>query len=348
MLDATVEMTGLQLQREQRLTTAMLPVPVSGRDELLIRTAISTICTSDLSDLRSNPFSIPLPRVLGHEASGVVAAVGAEVAGFEVGDRVACHPVISCHACEECVRKMEHLCLRMGHLGHDRDGTFAEFFTIPAERARRIPEHLDFAHAALLEPVSVCLEAVRRARATAGQNVLVAGDGPFGVMIARLAKRAGARTIMAGMQPFRLGCARADLSIRVDEMEHPLKPIQDFTGGSGVDVAILAVDAQEALDLCISALKPRGRLAIFAVMPGRPRVDMLRLLVKELEIVGACNDENLIDESLGIIERDELGLDEIITHRVPFTDWQRAFDLAANHPDEALKVAMVFGRSQSE
>ncbi len=340
-----MNMNALQLQAIGRLEQIDCSIPAPSRGELLICTAAATICTSDLGDIRENPFGLPLPRVLGHEAAGIVARVGEGVNGWSEGDRAACHPVISCHACEECRRGHEHLCTQMSHLGHDRDGTYAEYFTIPAERARHLPDSVDFAHGALLEPVSVCLEAVRQARVAAGDTVLVAGDGPFGVMIARLAKRAGARTIVAGMQPFRLQRTQADVIIRIDEHADPQKALLDATDGRGVESAILAVDAQAALDLCIATLRPRGRLAVFAIMPGRPSVDMLTLLVKELELVGACNDEDLIDEALDVIVNNTIGLDEIITHRVPFAEWRRAFDLAEHHPEEALKVALVLDGS---
>ena len=335
-------MQALQLRRLGHPERVDLPVPTPGAGEVLIRTSASTICTSDLSDIHDDPFGLPLPRVLGHEAAGVVSAVGPGGAEIAVGDRVAAHPVIPCHQCAECRRGLAHLCRNLGHLAVDRDGTFAEFFRLPCDRVRRIPDALDMSQAALLEPVAVSLEAVRRARVGAGDFVLVAGDGPFGVMIARLAGRTGARTLLTGRHTFRLRRATGATPIHVGEVEDPLAAVRGATDGEGVDAAILAADSQEALDLCLASLRPRGRLAVFAVMPERPRIDMLRLLVNELDLVGACNDEDLLDEALDLIIRDELGLGELVTHRVPFDRWEQALDIAANRPDEALKVSMVF------
>ncbi len=154
-------MRALQLQAIDRLVEVELPVPEPKADEVLVRTVATTICTSDLNDIAHNPFGIALPRVMGHEGAGVVAALGEGVSQFHVGDRVAAHPVIPCRTCENCRRGLGHLCSHLGHLGLDRDGTFAEFFCIRADRARRIPPAVEFAAAALLEPVAVCLEAVR-------------------------------------------------------------------------------------------------------------------------------------------------------------------------------------------
>jgi threonine dehydrogenase-like Zn-dependent dehydrogenase len=132
-------MRALQLQAIDRLVEVELSVPEPKPDEVLVRTVATTICTSELNDIAHNPFGIALPRVMGHEGAGVVAAVGESVSQFRVGDRVAAHPVIPCRTCENCRRGLGHLCSNLGHLGLDRDGTFAEFFCIRADRARRLP-----------------------------------------------------------------------------------------------------------------------------------------------------------------------------------------------------------------
>src|SRR5258706_3703165 len=113
-------MQALQMRGLGELVLTELPLPVPGSRDLLIRTLATTICTSDLHDLDRNPFNIRLPRVLGHEASGVVVAHGAEVNDLAPGTRVAVHPVVPCGECSECARGFGHLCSCMGHLGHDR------------------------------------------------------------------------------------------------------------------------------------------------------------------------------------------------------------------------------------
>jgi 2-desacetyl-2-hydroxyethyl bacteriochlorophyllide A dehydrogenase len=340
-------MQALELQRPGELQCVERPVPSPAPGEVLVRTVATTICTSDLGDIRANPFGIALPRILGHEAAGVVAEVGAGVKSFAVGDRIAAHPVIPCGNCVECGRGLGHLCSRLGHLGVDRGGSFAEFFCIPAGRVRRIPENLDMAQAALLEPVSVCLEAVQQARVRAGETVLIAGDGPFGVMIARLVRRVGADAIMTGRHAYRMQRATGARTVGVDETADPLAEVLRLTDGRGVDAAILAVDSQAALDLCVASLRPRGRLAVFAIMPDRPRIDMLRILVKELELVGACNDQDLLDEALDLIVGDELQLGQLVSHRIRFYNWPEAFRMAGDRPECTLKVALVFPEAQA-
>jgi threonine dehydrogenase-like Zn-dependent dehydrogenase len=301
---------------------------------VLIRTTAATICTSDLHDLARNSFGIPLPRVLGHEAAGVVAQCGQEVTSLSPGTRVAAHPVVPCGACEECRRGLEHLCSRLGHLGLDRDGAFAEFFVQRADRVRPLPTEVPDPLGALLEPVAVCLQAVARAGQVRDRDVLVAGDGPFGNLIARLADRAGARQVtVMGREPFRLGRVR-HATTATSAVPH------------SADIAILAVSSAAAAAECLAALRPRGRLVIFSSLPDVTPLELFPLHVRELEIVGACNDEDRLDEALACLGDPELALSDLITHQIPFDRWTEAFDLARNGHDRALKVALIFPSSQ--
>lgn len=325
-------MRALQMQGPGALVPIRLPVPTPGPHEVLIRTTAATICTSDLHDLARNPFGIPLPRVLGHEAAGVIAAIGAEVGSLPLplGTRVAVHPVVPCGACAECRRGLGHLCARMGHLGLDRDGAFAEFFTQRADRVRPLPAAVSDALGTLLEPVAVCLQAVARAGEIRQREVLVVGDGPFGNLIARLAHRAGARHVtVVGREPFRLGRLRHATAATT-------------AAPDSADVAILAVSSPGAAATGLAALRPRGRLVLFSALPDATPLELLPVHVRELEIVGACNDEDRLDEALGCLADPALALDELITHQLPFDQWAEAFALARDGHDRALKVTLTF------
>jgi 2-desacetyl-2-hydroxyethyl bacteriochlorophyllide A dehydrogenase len=323
-------MQALQMRGLGQLVLTTLPVPIPGPRDVLIRTLAATICTSDLHDIARNPFAIALPRVLGHEAAGVVVACGAEVREFNPGMRVAVHPVVPCGACSECTRGLGHLCARMGHLGNDRDGAFAEYFAQRADRVRWLPEQVPATVGTLLEPVAVCLQAIARAGAVHGREVLVAGDGPFGNIIARLAVQAGARrVVVAGREPFRLG--------RISGVETAKSAPK-----ASVDVAILAVSSAEAAVACLAALRPRGRLVVFSALPEATALDLVSLHLRELEIVGACNDEERLDDAMRCLSDPELALHEIVTHALPFAQWPEAFALARDGHDRALKVALTF------
>jgi threonine dehydrogenase-like Zn-dependent dehydrogenase len=345
-MSLSATMQALVLQRIGHVELVEVPVPRPGPGEVLVRTIATTICTSDLQDIAANPFGSPLPRGLGHEAAGIVAAVGEGVERLRLGQPVAVHPVIPCGACANCARGLGHLCLQMGHLGLNCDGTYAEYFRVRADRALPTPAGIDPAVAALLEPVAVCLEAVRRGRVGEKDAVLVLGDGPFGILTARLAARHGVeKVILVGRHDFRLGHAPAALTINERKTDDVLKVVRQHGGPDGVDVAILCVSSAEAVNLGLAALRARGRLVVFSAIPRPVPLDLFHLHTRELEILGACNDENCHQAALGLLTDSELDLDSLVTHRLPFGEWRRALDLAAHAKDEAIKVALVLGDS---
>ncbi|MBA2470346.1 MAG: alcohol dehydrogenase catalytic domain-containing protein, partial [Chloroflexia bacterium] len=215
-------MKALRFEEIGRLELVEVENPRIGPDQLLIRTGAATICTSDLHDLHGNPFGIDLPVILGHEGAGTVVEVGAAVTGFRIGDRIAAHPVHPCYQCPTCRAGMDHLCTEMGHFGLNLPGTFAEWFVVRADRARVIPNEVDFAVAALTEPVCVSLEAVRQANLQPGGSLLVISDGPFGVLMARLAGESGLdRVVLAGHHEYRMSFAPAALAIDIRGVPDP-------------------------------------------------------------------------------------------------------------------------------
>ncbi|MCL4177425.1 MAG: alcohol dehydrogenase catalytic domain-containing protein [Verrucomicrobia bacterium] len=337
-------MRALQLEAIGQLTEVRVPVPSPLPDEVLVRTVATTICTSDLHDIEHNPFGIVLPRVLGHEGAGVVVAAGDAVESLQAGDRVTAHPVIPCRQCENCRRGLGHLCSNLGHLGLDRDGTFAEFFCIRADRARRLPPEVDFRFASLLEPVAVCLEAIRRGRLAVGETVLVIGDGPFGILIARLALQSEPqRVIVVGRHQFRLRHVTRGVVIHEKQTADVRAAIRETNEGQGVDVVILATGSPGAFELALGSVRARGRVVLFSAVHSQPKVDWFRLHTQELDILGACNDQDLIDPALACLADPELHLDSLVTQHLPFAEWRRGFELARFGKDEALKVALEFG-----
>ncbi len=334
-------MKAIQLQSIGQLALVDVAIPAIQADELLIRTGATTICTSDVNDLRGNPFGIDLPAVIGHEAAGVVAAVGAAVQRFSVGQRVATHPVHPCRNCPACRAGLGHLCERMGHFGVNLPGTMAEFYRVRQDRARPLPDEVSFKAGALAEPVCVCLEALAQARLPAGGRLLIVGDGPFGVLMARLAqKRPLGRVVLAGQMDFRLGFAPAGMRLNVKETADPVEAMRRANDHAGYDAAILAVGSRQAFADGLACLKPRGRMVVFSALPGETPVDLFAVHLKELEIVGACSDKDLFDQAIPLLR--DPALDELVTHHFPLTEYRQAFELAEFGKQQAMKVAFTF------
>lgn len=320
-----------------------IPVPTIQDDQLLIKTGAATICTSDVIDIRSNPFETPLPVILGHEAAGTVVAVGAKVKGFQVGDRVATHPVHSCGNCQACRDGLSHLCLNMEHFGLNMQGTMAEYYVVRQDRALHIPENVDFPTASLAEPVSVCLEALAQARLQPENTLLIIGDGPFGVMMTRLAEALNlGRVVIAGQQDFRLSFSGRATKINTRNHPDSLGAIKAANDGLGFDAAILAVSSQQAFAECLQSLKPKGRLVVFSALPSDTPVDLFWVHLKEIEIVGSCNDQERFADAVRMLSNPALGISKIITHRLPLAEYQQGLHLAEFERETAMKVTFIF------
>jgi len=336
-------MKALELEAVGKLRLAEVGQPEVGDNELLLRTGAATICTSDLNDIRANPFGLRLPRVLGHEGAGTVVEVGSAVRGFKPGDRVAAHPVHPCGRCANCQRGMAHLCSSMSHFGLNMPGTFGEYFLVRGDRARCIPPEVSFPLAALTEPVCVCLEALAQANLSEGVTLLVMGDGPFGILMARLARRMPlAKVVIAGHHDFRLAFATAAEQINTTELEDPAATLRSGAGGQGYDAVILAVGRAEAVRDGLALLRPKGRLVIFSAVQGQTPVDLLSVHLKELEIVGACNDDDRLDEAVATLSDRSLALEQLVTHSFPLSKYREALALAEKGHDVCLKVALTF------
>ena len=328
-----------------RLVMKDCPPPVPRDDEVLIKTAAATICTSDLNDIEFNPFGIKLPVIMGHEGAGVVAAAGAGVTEFFPGDAVMAHSVVPCMKCASCRRGLRHLCDDMEHLGINLGGAFAEYFTIRADRVRRKPPHVSFAAASLMEPVCVCIEAVARGNAAEGKNLLVIGDGPFGVMIANILGELYPEKllIISGTNDFKLRRARKAERINIKNFNSYADVIGEIinkTDGEGIDSAFVCVGSAGALDAAVDVCRSRGTVCAFSAIHGKTPVDMFKVHVKELNICGSCNDMDCLDEAVGILAGG--GAADVITHELPFDEYKRAFELASDKSGDALKVCLTF------
>lgn len=333
-------MKALVLEEISKLVMKELPDPVPGDNEVLIRTAAATICTSDINDITLNPFGIRLPMVMGHEGSGIVEAVGKNVTEFAVGDAVMTHPVIPCGECASCKRNLSHLCDEMGHLGINTGGTFSTLYTLRKDRLRRKPENISFAVATLMEPVCVSLQAIERANVREAENILIIGDGPFGVMIANIcAGYKDKKTILLGRHEFRMAQTDGVITLNEKTCGNVDEEVNRITGGHGIDSAIICVGSAKAVNIAVASLRSRGTVCIFSAIHEDCPVDFFKIHVKELNICGSCNDMDCLDEAVRLLS--EGVFDKMITHQLPFEKFKEAFDISANKKNEALKVSLI-------
>ncbi|MBI1259334.1 MAG: alcohol dehydrogenase catalytic domain-containing protein [Chloroflexi bacterium] len=335
-------MKALMLKGLGQLDLVETDIPAIADNQVLIRTHAATICTSDIVDIDHNALDLALPLVIGHEGAGEIAAVGSAVkTDLRVGQRVATHPVHPCYHCEICAAGNAHLCPNMGHFGLNMPGTFAEYYVAREDRVRVVADNFDPAQASLAEPLAVCLEALEQANLQPESSLLVMGDGPFGIIMARLAVGRGIRRVtVAGWSEFRLGFARDAQTVNTSQSSDVAALLLAQNGGKPFDAVILAVASQQALDDALHCLRRKGRLVVFSALYGAVTVDLFSVHMHELEIVGACNDKDLFDHAVDLLAQPRWG--ELVTQRFPLAEYAQAFALARSGKDQALKVALDF------
>src|SRR5437773_4013045 len=240
-------MKALLLSQYRQLEITDLPRPEPGPDDVLVRVAACGICGSDVHGYDGSSGRRITPIVMGHEAAGRIAGIGAEVKGFAVGDRVTFDSTIYCGACGPCRRGEMNLCDSRQVLGvscsdYRRAGAFAEYVAVPSRIVYRLPDNLSFAEAAMLEAVSVAIHAVSLAPLSAGSTALVVGAGMIGLLIVQVLRAAGCSRILVtdiDSSPLKLAQdvgAHTVLSATLDVA----RQVGELTRGAGVDAAIEA------------------------------------------------------------------------------------------------------------
>jgi 2-desacetyl-2-hydroxyethyl bacteriochlorophyllide A dehydrogenase len=271
-------------------------VPDPGQVQLQV--AYTGICGTDLhifhGDMDARVFAAagtdPERRtaVIGHEMSGTVAAVGAGVEGWTVGDPVTVMPLQWCGECPACRAGNQHICLHLTFLGIDAAGSMQTRWTVPAHTLVRIPSGTELSDAALVEPVAVAVHDVRRAGLRPGERALVVGGGPIGVLIAAVAQDAGAHVLLVEPNPTRREVAQTlGLTTLDPTATDVLAEVQDWTSGAGADVTFEVSGAQAGVQTAVAGLSARGRLVLVAIHSTPRTVDLHRFFWRELTLVGA-------------------------------------------------------------
>ncbi len=250
-----------------------VPVPTIGPGELLLRVHTCGVCGTDLKKIATGSHSAP--RIFGHETSGVVAAVGEGVRDFQPGDRVVVFHHIPCRECYYCRHKTFAQCLTYKKVGctagfEASGGGFAEYVRvmdwIVQHGTVRIPSGISFEQACFVEPVNTCMKGIEALRLETGETVVVIGQGPIGIILSVLAKRAGATVITSDLYPERLKIGeRFGLTLTIDASRtNVIDRVRELTEGRGADAVILAVGGNSLIRSAMDAARPGGRVLLFA------------------------------------------------------------------------------------
>lgn len=314
------------------------PVPPKP-DEVRVEIAYTGICGTDLHiyhgamDQRVCP-----PRVIGHEASAVVAEAGSQVTGFTPGDRVVIRPLD--HRGERpSDRGYRHICRNLKFIGIDSPGAFQRSLTLPAFTLHHVPNGVDLAIAALAEPLAVACHDVRRARLTSGERTVVMGAGPIGLLIALVARQAGAEVLITDINPHRLAFARKLGFCACNPQETDLPAYYDKqSGGAGADVVFEVSGAAASVALAPELLGLRGRMVQVAIFPKPVELNLFAFFWKELELIGArVYEPEDYEHALALMAAQALPLDTFISATFPLREIGTAFQ-QLDQQSNAIKV----------
>ena len=328
------------------LVLTEVPEPKVGPDEVLIAVQRMAICGTDLHIDDWDEWAaatVPTPLTIGHEYVGTVAAVGSQVRDIEIGTRVTAEGHITCGTCRNCRAGRRHLCRNTVGIGVQRNGGFAEYVAVPAFNIYAIPDHIDDDTAAILDPLG---NAVHTALTfdLVGEDVLITGAGPIGLMATAIAQRAGARhVVVTDISEGRLRLAeRMGASRAVDTRISPLTEVMAELGMTeGFDVGLEMSGAPGALQEMIATMNHGGRVALLGILPDGAGVDWEKVIFHGLTLQGIYG-RKLFETWYKAAALLEEGLDvsPVITDRYPITEHEAAFD-ALRHGD-AAKILLTW------
>jgi len=333
-----------------------VPVPRIGSGELLLRVHTCGICGTDLKKIATGSHSAP--RIFGHETSGEIAAIGNGVPDFKVGNRVVVFHHIPCGECYYCRHKTFAQCETYKKVGctaafEPAGGGFAEYVrimdwivqggTIP------IPDDVSFEQACFVEPVNTCMKGIETLRLQSGETVLVIGQGPIGIILARLAQKAGASVITSDLYRQRLTISKTyGLGSSIDASRaDTVKTVRELTEGRGADAVILAVGGNGLIRSAMDAVRPGGRVLLFAqTVRGETTIDPAAICVDEKTLLGSYSASiELQKDSVRFVMSREMDLQRLISHRFSLASSVEALNLAAHPQPDSMKIVIQPGSS---
>jgi L-iditol 2-dehydrogenase len=331
-----------------------VPVPEIGPGEILVRVHTCGICGTDLKKISTGSHSAP--RIFGHEMAGRIVAVGRGVENFAVDDRVMVFHHIPCGQCYYCKHKVFAQCPVYKKVGatagfEPSGGGFAEYVRamdwIVRKGVVKIPDGVSYEQASFIEPVNTCMKAIETLSLVPGEVVFVVGQGPIGIMLAILAKRAGSTVVTSDLHPQRLKISESyGLPHNVNASQSdPVKVVRELTDGRGADAVILATAGNSLIRPAIDAARPGGRVMLFAqTQRSEVAIDPAAVCVDEKTLMGSYSASvDLQDENVRLVFSDEIDFARLISHRFSLGKAVEALHLAAHPAPDSMKVVIQPG-----
>tara|TARA_R110002096_G_scaffold5809_3_gene26813 strand:- start:5420 stop:6445 length:1026 start_codon:yes stop_codon:yes gene_type:complete len=326
----------VKAKAEQGIWLRDIDKPRVGHNDVLIKVNRTAICGTDIHIYKWDDWAqatVPVPLAVGHEFSGEIVDMGEEVIGYELGDRVSAEGHITCGVCRNCRAGRRHLCMNTVGIGVNRAGAFAEFIAVPAFNVFKLPDSISDDMASILDPFG---NATHTALSfdLVGEDVLITGAGPIGVMAVAIARYAGARhVVITDINEYRLDLARkmgASRAVNVSN-ESLDEVMQELGMEEGFDVGMeMSGNAQAFRDM-LRAMHHGGKVAILGIPPDETSIDWNQVIFKGLVLKGIYGREMFETwYKMSSMLQSGLNIEPIITHHFPMDDFQPAFELMAS------------------
>jgi 2-desacetyl-2-hydroxyethyl bacteriochlorophyllide A dehydrogenase len=321
------------------------PKPVAKSGEVVVRIAATAVCHTDLAIYTGEHPGVRYPVVMGHESTGVIDAVNANVSGLAPGQPVIINPIISCGHCDSCLRGSGHLCRNAGLFGREVDGSMGEYVNLAARYVHRLPAQLPLANATLIETLATVRHSQERLHLNAGDSVVVLGQGTTGLLHTRLAVLAGANPVIAVSRTrWKLDMAtRMGAHHAIDaSADKAIDEVLRLTGGSGADVVIDTAGGASTFMAAIDMLRPGGRLAPYAISHECcTGFTTFPMYFKEISIIGsrALTDEDMAP-SIDLVASGKVDVSEFVSATYPLNQTADAFEEYERNPGKVLRIVI--------
>ncbi len=307
--------------------------PVPGHNDVLIKVQRTAICGTDIHIYQWDDWArktIPVPLAVGHEFSGQIVEFGSEVKGFKIGDRVSAEGHITCGVCRNCRAGRRHLCINTAGVGVNRQGAFADYLSVPAFNVFKLPAVISSDMASILDPLG---NATHTALSfdLVGEDVLITGAGPIGIMAVAIARFAGARHIViTDVNEYRLELARKmgatiALNVKNGSLDDTMR---ELGMEEGFDVGMEMSGNPSAFRDLLRTMHHGGKVALLGIPPAQTAIDWNKVIFKGLILKGIYGREMFETwYKMSSMLQSGLNIEPVITHRFPVGDFQDAFDL---------------------
>ncbi len=341
-------MRALILKEYNKFEITEMPEPVVGLDDVLVRVKACGICGSDVHGMDGSTGRRIPPLVMGHEAAGVVSAVGDRVTRFRVGDRVTFDSTIYCGECYFCRKGQVNLCDNRQVLGvsvreYRRNGAFAEFVVVPERIVYALPDALSFEQAAMIEAVSVAVHAVGLTPVKLGDSGVVVGAGMIGLLAVQALRNAGCGLVAAvDVDSTRLESAKSlGADCVFDSRSTDVSAaVAELTGGRGADVAIECVGSGEPVQTAINVLRKGGTATLVGNVSPEVPLPLQTVVTRQLRLQGSCASAGEYPACIDLMARKAIRVDPLISATAPLEDGQVWFERLHRREPGLMKVIL--------